>query len=97
MRLLYLVFVCCCLCGNAQAFDTLTAGSVASTFVTSQLTSAPFENKRVLDSRDDAAGFVASQGDVRGARLEAALRSLREERPELAASDLELAEAILVQ
>jgi uncharacterized protein (TIGR02448 family) len=97
MRLLYLAFASCSLCGTAQAFDTLIAGSVASTYVTSQLTSTPFENKQVLDSRDDAAGFVASQGDIRGARLEAALRALREARPELAASDLELAEAILVQ
>lgn len=97
MRLLYLAFAGCCLCSNAQAFDSLTAGSVASTYVTSQLTSAPFENKLILDSRDDAAGFVATQGDTRGARLEAALQWLREKRPELKASDLELAEAILVQ
>lgn len=97
MRSLYLAFVGCCLCGTAQAFDSLTGGTVVSSYVMSQLTTAPFENKLVLDSRDDAARFVASQGDARGARLEAALHWLREGQPELAASDLELAEAILVQ
>lgn len=50
----------------------------------------------VLQARDDAASFVASEGRIRGARLEAALRQLRE-RDEAArqASDLELAQAIL--
>ncbi|MCQ4309282.1 DUF2388 domain-containing protein [Pseudomonas stutzeri] len=97
MRSLYLVLVSCCLCGNAQAFDSLLAGSVASTYVASQVTSAPFDNKLILDSKDEAARFVASDGENRGARLESALRWLRENHPQLAASDLELAEAILVQ
>lgn len=50
----------------------------------------------MLEARDDAASFVASEGRIRGARLEAALRQLRE-RDEAArkASDLELAQAIL--
>jgi uncharacterized protein (TIGR02448 family) len=97
MRSLYLVLASCCFCGSAQAFDTTVAGSVASTYVASQVTSAPFDNKLILDSRDDAARFVASQGEVRGARLEAALRWLHEHQPQLAVSDLELAAAILVQ
>ncbi|ATD67492.1 MULTISPECIES: DUF2388 domain-containing protein [Luteimonas] len=55
-------------------------------------------DKVVLQAREDAAGFVASEGRIRGARLEAALRHLRETRP-LAreASDLELAQAILAR
>lgn len=55
-------------------------------------------DKIVLQAREDAAGFVASDGRIRGARLEAALRHLRETRP-LAreASDLELAQAILAR
>jgi uncharacterized protein (TIGR02448 family) len=97
MRSLYLVLVSCCFCGSVQAFDTTLAGSIASTYVASQVTSAPFDNKLILDSRDDAAHFVASHGDIRGARLEAALRWLHEQQPQLAASDLELAAAILVQ
>ena len=46
---------------------------------------------------DDAAAFVASDGEWRGARLESALHYLRKTRPKLHVSDLELAEAILVQ
>lgn len=97
MRSLYLVLAGCCFCGGAQAFDSMLAGSIASTYVTSQVTSAPFDNKLILDSRDEAARFVASDGETLGARLESALRWLRESHPQLAASDLELAEAILVR
>lgn len=97
MRSLYLALLSCCLCNSAQAFDSLTGGTVAFSYVASQLTSAPFDKKLILDSRDDAAGFVASAGALRGASLEAALLWLREHQPELKASDLELAEAILVQ
>ncbi|MCQ4241195.1 DUF2388 domain-containing protein [Stutzerimonas stutzeri] len=97
MRSLYLLLAGCCLCGSAQAFDTTLAGTVASGYVTSQLTSLPFENKLIVDARDEAAGFVASAGQLQGARLEAALRWMREQHPGLAASDLELAQAILVQ
>ena len=53
-------------------------------------------DKVVLQARADAAVFVASDGRIRGARLEAALRHLREGSAEArAASDLELARAIL--
>ena len=97
MRSLYLFLAGCCLCGNVQAFDTTLAGTVASGYVTSQLTSLPFENKLIVDARDEAASFVASAGQLHGARLEAALRWMREQQPGLTASDLELAEAILVQ
>ncbi len=67
-----------------------SAGSSASSGSTSE------DDKVVLEARDDAASFVASEGRIRGARLEAALRQLRE-RDEAArkASDLELAQAIL--
>lgn len=97
MRRFTLVFALCCACGSAQAFDTTTAGVVATSYVTSQLTSQPFENKLVVEARDEAASFVASAGQVHGARLEAALRWLRHSQPALSASDLELAQAILVQ
>ncbi|UPQ82950.1 DUF2388 domain-containing protein [Pseudomonas knackmussii] len=97
MRSLYLTLVGCCFCGGAQAFDTTLAGTVAFSYVASQVTSAPFDNKLILDAHTDAAGFVASHGEYRGARLEAALIWLRGQYPEIAASDLELAEAILVQ
>ena len=56
------------------------------------------DDKVVLAARDDAASFVASDGAIRGAQLEAALRHLREHAPQARdASDLELAQAILAQ
>lgn len=54
------------------------------------------DDKVVLQARDDAASFVASDGRIRGARLEAALRQLRERNGRArSASDMQLAQAIL--
>ena len=61
-------------------------GSTASTFGS---------NKVVLDARDAAASFVGSDGQVRGVNLEAALGHIRHQMPELEATDMQLAEAIL--
>ncbi|KLJ02936.1 DUF2388 domain-containing protein [Luteimonas sp. FCS-9] len=69
-----------------------SAGSSASSGSTSG------DDKVVLQAREDAAGFVASDGRIRGVRLEAALRHLRQTRPDAqAASDLQLAQAILAR
>ena len=63
---------------------------------TSDTTTSVRDMKVVLAARDDAASFVASAGEVRGAQLEAAFATLREQLPEArAASDQQLAEAIL--
>lgn len=63
---------------------------------TSDTTTSVRDMKVVRAARDDAASFVASAGEVRGAQLEAALGALRERVPEARqASDLQLAEAIL--
>lgn len=54
------------------------------------------DDKVVLAARDDAASFVASDGEIRGVYLEAALVHLRERLPAARdASDTELARAIL--
>ncbi|MGH8025470.1 MAG: DUF2388 domain-containing protein [Pseudoxanthomonas sp.] len=67
-----------------------SAGSSASSGSTSG------DDKVVRQARDDAASFVASEGRIRGARLEAALRQLRERDPAARnASDMQLAQAIL--
>jgi uncharacterized protein (TIGR02448 family) len=67
-----------------------SAGSSASSGSTSD------DDKVVLQARDDAAGFVASDGRLRGARLEAALRQLRaRDQRAHQASDMQLAQAIL--
>ena len=86
-----------CGVGSAQAFDLTTEGLVVTVYATSQVTSAPFNRKLILAAQDDAAAFVASDGVMRGARLESALEYLRRSQPKLHASDLELAQAILVQ
>lgn len=83
--------------GRAHAMDVTTQSLVVSGYVTSQVTTAPFDRKLVLRARDDAAAFVASDGAIRGARLQAALMSLRHTHAAQSFGDLELAEAILVQ
>ena len=62
---------------------------------TSDTTTSIRDLKVVQAARDDAASFVASDGAIRGAQLEAALRVLRERLPEARqASDAELAQAL---
>lgn len=56
------------------------------------------DDKVVLAARDDAAAFVASQGEVRGARLQAALLHLRENTATARdASDMQLATELLAR
>lgn len=81
----------------ASAFDTSTQSTVISVYATSKVTSAPFDKKLILAAKDDAAAFIATDGQWRGARLESALDYLRRTQPKLHAGDLELAQAILVQ
>jgi uncharacterized protein (TIGR02448 family) len=99
-RLMRYLLPLCLLCAwnsSAMAFDTTTQGVVMTGYVTSQVTTAPFDRKIVLHARDDAAAFVATDGAVRGVQLESALDYLRTRSAKLHASDLELAQAILVQ
>lgn len=63
---------------------------------TSDTTTSIRDMKVVQAARDDAASFVASQGQIRGVQLEAAIDTLRRHLSEAQnASDLVLAEAIL--
>ena len=63
---------------------------------TSDTTTSIRDSKVVREARDDAASFVASAGEIRGAQLEAALLAIRTQLPQArSASDLQLAEAIL--
>jgi len=97
MRYLSLLLLVLCWSSATRALDLTTNNLVVSGYVTSKVTSAPFDRKLLLDAQDDAAAFVASDGRMRGARLQAVLNRLRQANPELHASDLELAQAILVQ
>jgi uncharacterized protein (TIGR02448 family) len=84
---------------SASAFASSFAGSSAgasSAGSSASSGSTSGDDKVVLRARDDAASFVASEGRIRGARLEAALRQLRERNPAArTASDMQLAQAIL--
>lgn len=70
--------------------DILSSGATtASTYMTFK------DNKLVIPAREEASSFVASNGEIRGPYLEAMLKQLRSEQPQLQATDMELASAIL--
>ena len=75
--------------------DAVGGALVGTSDASSDATSSLRDDKVVLAARDDAASFVASQGAIRGVRLEAALGHIRQHNPSLAADDLQLAQAIL--
>lgn len=82
----------------ASSFAGTTAGSgsnASSDGTSASSDSSSGDDKVVLDARDDAARFVASEGRIRSARLEAALATLR--KADQAANDLQLARAILAR
>ena len=95
------LLICVLLALPATVFAASSAGTSAgasSAGSSASSDSSSGDDKVVLEAREDAAGFVASEGRIRGARLEAALLQLREQNP-LArrATDLELAQAILAR
>ncbi|MDR6841060.1 DUF2388 domain-containing protein [Pseudoxanthomonas sacheonensis] len=93
------ILICSLLALSAPALASSFAGSSAgasSAGSSASSGSTSGDDKVVLRARDDAASFVASEGRIRGARLEAALRQLRERDPAARkASDMQLAQAIL--
>lgn len=88
--------------GGAQAQTLVATSNILvralerSLDFTSDTTTSIRDMKIVQAARDDAASFVASDGAIRGARLEAALQVVRERVPQARqASDAELAQALL--
>ena len=75
--------------------DSIVGALKATSDATSDVTSSFRDDKIVLAARDDAASFVATQGDIRGVKLESALDHIRHQAPQLNATDAELAQAIL--
>lgn len=75
--------------------DAIVGAIGATSDATSDVSSSFKDDKVVLAARDDAASFVASEGSIRGANLEAALIHVRQVAPSLQANDLQLAQAIL--
>ena len=87
---------CALLIGSSSAVadgllrDVLSSGlTTGSTYLTFR------DHKLVAAARDDASSYVASDGSIRGSYLEAALRQIRNEHPDLQATDMELASAIV--
>ncbi|MGB5131563.1 MAG: DUF2388 domain-containing protein [Steroidobacteraceae bacterium] len=80
----------------AGSFAATSAGASSESSSASSGSTSKDDDKVVLQARDDAASFVASDGRIRGAQLEAALRYLREGNADAQrASDMQLAQAIL--
>jgi uncharacterized protein (TIGR02448 family) len=79
------------------AGTTAGAGSSASSKAGGASSNSSSGNSKVVkQARDDAASFVASEGRIRSARLEAAIKHLRDhEAAARTASDMQLAQAIL--
>lgn len=72
--------------------NVLSSGATTgSTYLTSR------DHKLVVATQDDAGSFVASNGEIRGPYLEAAIAQLRTQNPTMQASDMDLANAILAK
>ena len=90
-----LVFSACLFAQTAAADgllrDILSSGATtASTYLTFK------DRKLVAAAEEDASSFVASNGEIRGPHLEAAMQQLRSDNPHLQdADDMALASAIL--
>lgn len=81
----------------ASSFAGTSAGA-SSAGSSASSGSSSGDDKLVEQAREDAAGFVASEGRVRTARLEAALRVMRErDQATGQQDDLALARAILAR
>ena len=79
------------------AGTTAGAGSSASSKAGGASSNSSSGNSKVVkQARDDAASFVASEGRIRSARLEAAILHVRQHDADARkASDMQLAQAIL--
>lgn len=96
-RLIILSSLVLCLpIGSAMA-DVDAEDVATSAGVSASLYSTFKDDKLVIPARDDASSFVASGGAIRGVYLEQVLQRVRQQHPDLNASDEDLARAILVQ
>ncbi|MCE6976648.1 DUF2388 domain-containing protein [Pseudomonas frederiksbergensis] len=98
MRRLLLIssLVLCLPVGSAMA-DVDAKDVATSAGVSASLYSTFKDDKIVIPARDDASSFVASGGTIRGVYLESMLKEIRQNHPDLQASDEDLAKAILAQ
>lgn len=81
---------------HATSFVMTTDAIVSLTMSATEGTSSSFKNDKVVQAaREDAESFVASDGAIRGARLESALLRIRERLRGGEWSDMQLAMAIV--
>ena len=80
---------------QATSLVVTTDAIVGALRATSDVTSSLRDDKIVRAARDDAASFVATNGAIRGVKLESAFDTIRRVAPQLQASDAQLAQAIL--
>lgn len=79
---------------GAQAF-IITTTPVSLPTYTTDATSGSDKKMVIHQAKDDAAAFIASEGQIQGAYLTRAIEMIRGENPSMTASDAELANAIL--
>ena len=94
----YLLALCLISAANVQAtsFVMTTDALVSLSMSATKGTSSSFkDDKIVLAAKDDAAAYVASGGEIHGARLESALLHIRRTLPALRKTDGQLACAML--
>ena len=93
-----LLLTTCLLNSGAQATSFVISTDITLSLIlsSSKGTSGSFsDDKIVLAAKDDAATFVASEGEIRGVRIEAAFERIRGVMKE-EYSDQQLANAILM-
>lgn len=99
MKTAHILLIGACLLttqASATSFVMSTDITMSLTVSSSKGTSGSFkDDKIVLAAKDDAAAFVASHGEIRGVRMEAALLRIREVLKDSVYTDQQLAEAIL--
>ena len=83
----------------AQAMEAgASLGMLSAMAVSSVATVASHKsmnNKVIVAAQEDAYAFIATEGEIRGARLEQALQLIHSEDPTSTASDMDLALAIV--
>jgi uncharacterized protein (TIGR02448 family) len=80
---------------QATSFVMTTDFLVSLSMSATKGTSSSFRDDKIVQAaRDDAESFVATDGQIRGVRLEAALTHIRERLPEQTFTDMQLAQAI---
>ncbi|NVZ52735.1 DUF2388 domain-containing protein [Pseudomonas sp. B6002] len=83
------------LTAHATSFVMTTDFLVSLSMSATRGTSSSFKDDKIVQAaRDDAQAFVATDGQIHGARLESALVHIRECLPGQTFSDMQLAQAI---